>query len=336
MLADPVEPVIVVYGAGSVGLVLGARLARAGPDLLFLTRSEEQATRIRSEGVAADDLLTGTSEHRRADAVAGPEAAALALASGVPVLFCMRGSDLLPAAAALARVAPAALPVCLLNDVPHESALAALFPRVVGGALRLTCTRRDARSARAAGAGRIVLGDHPNGVSEATRALGRAFSEAGFDVGLSQRIGEDKWLKLCINLMSAPNALVRRPDHSSRAFVELKARLLEEARAALRAAGIAARSCDGRDRSLDDEIRWQRESLAAGQSARPLPIYNQVWTALAHGGSLEADAYHERILALCAAHAVPAPVNRRVLDVLLETWRAKRGPECVSAAELLA
>ncbi len=326
---------IAVYGAGSVGLVLGARLAGAGHEILFITRSEEQAARIRADGVQLEDVLGAASARGLADAVAGPEAAAARLGAGDPVLFCMRGNDAGAAARALAARLPGALPVCLLNDVQHEAMLAPLFPRAIGGALRLTCTRRDARSCAAAGRGRIVLGDHPHGVSAATRALGRAFRDAGFDVGLSEHIGDDKWLKLCVNLMSAPNALVRRPDHTTGAFVELKARLLEEAREALRASGIRAASCDGRDRSLDDEIRWQRESLAAGQSARTLPIYNQVWTALARGGPLEADGYHERILALCAARGLRAPVNRRVLDALRRAAAESRGPECCSAAELL-
>jgi 2-dehydropantoate 2-reductase len=325
--------VIAILGAGSVGLVIGARLAASGARVLFVTRSELQAERIRSEGVAAADLTAGARCEARADAVAGSHRASRVLSARTPVLICTRGAELAAATQALER---SLLPVCLLNDVPHEAALAQHFERVIGGVVRVTCTRRDARSAVCAGAGRIVLGDHPDGAGAATRALADSLRAAGFDVGLSERIGDDKWLKLCINLMSAPNALVRRSDHSTRAFVEVKARLLEEARAALAAAGIAARSCDGRDRSLDDEIRWQRESLERGRSARALPIYNQVWTALAGGGSLEADAYHERILSLCAKHGLEAPVNHRVLEVLRAVARDARGPECISASELFA
>ena len=152
--------------------------------------------------------------------------------------------------------------------------------------------------------------------------LADALRRAGYDVGVSTRILEDKWLKLCVNLMSAPNALIRREDHATRAFVEIKARLLEEARAILLAAGIRARSCDGRDRSLEQEIAHQRESLALGTSARRLPVYNQVWAALRHGGPVEADRYHRRMLALAAEHGIAAPQNARVLEAL---ERAVRG-----------
>jgi 2-dehydropantoate 2-reductase len=201
--------------------------------------------------------------------------------------------------------------------------------------VRQTCTRVDARSVRAAGAGRLVLGVFAPVPAEAALrerdALAEALRSAGFDLGISQRIQEDRWLKLCVNLMSAPNALVRREDHESRAFVEVKARLLEEARAALAAAGIAARSCDGRDRSLEEEIRYQRESLGLGTSVRRLPLFNAVWTGLREGGDVEADRFHRRILEVAAAGGVPAPVNARVLEVLL----AASAPECVRAEELL-
>ena len=136
--------------------------------------------------------------------------------------------------------------------------------------------------------------------------------------------------------MSAPNALIRREDHETRAFVETKVRLLEEAEAALAAAGIVARSCDGRDRSLEEEIESQRSSLERGASARRLPLYNQVWAALRHGGPLEADRYYRRILDLARRHGVPTPVNERVLDALERAWKESRGPESLGAAELLA
>jgi hypothetical protein len=73
---------------------------------------------------------------------------------------------------------------------------------------------------------------------------------------------------------------VESSDHATLLFTEGKARLLEEARDALAAAGIAARSCDGRDRSLDAEIAFQRGALAHGDTARKLPLYNSCWQGL--------------------------------------------------------
>jgi 2-dehydropantoate 2-reductase len=186
---------------------------------------------------------------------------------------------------------------------------------------------------RAVAPGRIVVGACAERDAGAVAPIAELLRGAGYDLGVSARIADDRWLKLCINLMSTPNALVRPAEHATRAFTEGKAQLLEEARDALRAAGIAARSCDGRDRSLDAEIEAQRAALARGTAARALPIYNSLWQALRRGGALESDLFHRRIADLGARHGVPTPRNRRALEVLERTVARELGPESCSAAD---
>ncbi len=325
---------LTVYGAGAVGLVVGARLARAGNEVVFLVRKPGVAEQIEARGVRFEDPAKGDAWSARARAVASAEELPEEFRAGT-ILFCMRASQTASAAQALAPVAPRACVASFQNDLDNEAILAEHFPVVIGAPLRQTCTRTASNQARAIGGGRVVLGRHPSGGGPELLALSTQLRAAGYEVGISERIAEDRWLKLCVNLTSAPNALIRRPDHTTRAFVEIKARLLEEARDALASAGIAARSCDARDRSLDEEIEWQRASLARGESARRLPIYNQVWAALRHGGPLEADAYHRRILELAARAGLAAPMNARVLEVLLRQAGSEAGPESVEASEIL-
>lgn len=326
---------ISIIGAGSVGLTVGARLARSGEEVLFVTRRPEAARALAAGGVRLEDPASGESFRARVDAVAGIPAAGGPLREG-PVLLCVRATDTEAAAAALAAAAPDVLVVSVQNDLGNCEALARRFARVAGCAYRQTCTRESDARAVTLGRGRLVLGPWPEGRSDAVDALAASFRKAGYDVGVSARIGEDLWLKLCTNLMSAPNALVVREDHESAAFVGIKVRLLEEAAAVLAAADIRARSCDGRDRSLPEEIAFQRDALARGTSARRLPVYNQVWSALRHGGPLEADGYHRRILSLAARHGVAAPQNQRILGALLAAHEGGRGPESLRAAPLLA
>lgn len=325
---------ITLYGAGSVGLVIGARLARAGSRVLFVTRHPEAAREIAEAGVRFEDPGSGEAWCAPAAAAAGVEDAAERIGEG-PVLFCVRASETEEAARSLAGAAPGAAVVSVQNDVDNEQTLARHFPRVLGAVLRQTCTRTGPNAAVATGAGRIVLGAHPEGGGPDVDFLAARLRAAGYDVGLSRRIAEDKWLKLCVNLMSAPNAMIRREDHTTHAFVEIKARLLEEAKAVLDASGIAARSCDGRDRSLEEEIAHQRESLVRGVSIRRLRVYNQVWSALRAGGPLEADAYHRRILDLASARGIPAPMNARVLATLERVALDSLGPESVGAEAIL-
>jgi 2-dehydropantoate 2-reductase len=323
-----------VVGAGSVGLTLAARLARAGLPVRLVTRDAGSAGRLESDGIRVEDPASGERWRAPVRAVAGIENAELQ-GTNRPLLICVRATNTEALASRLAALAPGIAVVSVQNGVDNDALLAKYFPRVIGAVWRQTCTRVEPDLVRFTGRGRVVIGLHPHGSAPQVDGLAQDLRQAGFDVGISPRIAGDRWLKLCVNLMSAPNALIRREDHRSQPFVEVKARLLEEAREVLTAHGIEARSCDGRDRSLDEEIRHQRESLESGTSARRIPLYNQVWSSLRSDAPLEADAYHQRILELAAAHGIRAPTNERVLEKLIEAKSGQRGPECFSAAELL-
>lgn len=324
-----------IVGAGAVGLNIGGRLAHAGHEVVFVVRRPEAARSINERGVQVSDLLADREFRVTVSARVGLRDRAVWNSRG-PVLLCVRAIDTEVCASEIAAVNPGATVVSVQNDVDNEERLARRFVRVFGVAFRQTSTRVADDAVRVLGSRRLVIGLHPEGADREVDELAGQLRTAGFDVGVSERIGEDKWLKLCVNLMSAPNALVRKSDHETRAFVETKARLLEEAHAVLARAGIVARSCDGRDRSLLEEIRHQRDSLTEGASSRSLPVYNQVWAALRKGdrAPVEADRYHRRILALASRHGASAPVNARVLAVLKRVVASGAGPESVRIEEL--
>jgi 2-dehydropantoate 2-reductase len=324
---------ISIVGAGAVGLVAGARLASAGRAVHFFVRRQEVADAILRHGVRLEDPASGELVRARAEASLGLGAAADVRPSRV--LLCVRSCDTELVAPSIGAAFPGVPVACVQNHVTNEAALGKYVSCVVGVVFRQTCTRVAPNAAVTLGRGRVVLGAYPEGEGAHVQALAEDFRAAGFDVGVSRRILEDKWLKLCVNLMSAPNALVHPRDHTTQAFVETKARLLEEARAVLLAAGIPARSCDGRDRSLDQEIAFQRASLLNGTSARSLPVYNQIWAALREGREVEADQYHRVILELGGRHGIPTPVNLRVLELLERARDEGWGPESLSAHQLL-
>jgi len=321
-----------VVGAGSVGLALAARLGRAGVAVLLVTRRPEAARLLSARGLSAE---APASPARIGVAVRATAERAWAESARAPVFVCTRAEAVEDVARAFAGAeAPF---VTFQNGVASEALAARHVSCAIGGVWRETVTRLadDRVRLQLERAPRTVVGLHPGGRSPAVEEVAALLRRGGLDVSVSDAISRDKWLKLCINLMSAPNALVRRPDHAGPAFVDVKVRLLEEAAAALAAAGIDASPCDARDRTLAEEIAFQREALARGAGARALPLYNHVWTALRHGLPLEADAYHEHVVALAERHRVPAPVNRRVLAKLRKAYEECLGPECFAARELL-
>ena len=327
------QPRIAILGGGAVGLTLAARLAGAKADVYVITRRKDAAAGLES-GLVAEDAATGTT---RTHAVR----AGLEIPSDRPILLCTRCDSVEAAVDRIAAVAPATPVVTFQNDVDNEARAARMLRRVIGGVWRETCTRlEDARVRyQLDRPARAILGVHPGGEGTARDSdvteIAALLRSGDIDVGVSEDIAADKWLKLCVNLTSAPNALVRRDDHRSEAFSEIKIRLLEEARDALRAAGIHATSCDGRDRSINEEISHHRTAVVRGASSRPIPLFNQVWSSLTHGTPLEADAYHRRVLALVQDHGLAAPVNERVLEALLEAHASGSGPEQLAARDLL-
>jgi len=323
-----------IVGAGAVGLALGARLSRAGTRVTFVVRRPEVAQRLRANGLRHSDPASDVSWTTPVGAVASSEGAEALVDAGA-LIFCTRAPDLTAAAQPLAQRLPHLLAVCAQNGVESEAELATCFSAVAGLVVRQNCTRTADDAVCALGRGRMVVGPVTGDCAAAVDALAGCLRGAEYDVGVSSDISRDKWLKLCVNLMSAPNALVRREDHTSQAFVEVKVRLLEEAREVLSAAAIEASSCDGRDRDLDAEIAHQRTALERGDSARDLPIYNAVWTALDTGAALEADRYHQRILELARTQGLAAASNEFVLAALVRAAEEGRGPESIGASELL-
>ena len=323
-----------IVGAGSVGLTLAARLSASGQAVRLRTRRPEAAQALCSHGLRTEHAATGARGRFQVDAIAASEATAW---DGDPVLLCTRGDAVEEACEQLAALSPASLVVTFQNDVVSEEVAGRHVERVAGGVWRETCTQLSDHEVRflTDRPGRAILGVHPKGEHAEVVALAGSLENAGIRTGVSAEIGADKWLKLCVNLMSAPNALVVRQDHSEAAFVQIKVQLLEEARSVLRAAGIHPSSCDGQDRSLDEEIEFQQASLSKGTSARPIPLYNQVWRALQRRGWLEADAYHDRIIRLGEEHGIPTPANRRTLEILLRASNDRTGPEKVRALQLL-
>lgn len=319
---------ITVFGAGAIGLTLAARLARGGLDVRVCTRRSQEAVLLEREGIEVEEPETGACFRSAVRAQAGPPAG-----ERDAIFACVREPDSAAAADEIAAASPDALLVNVQNGVTGDAIFARRLRRVCGAVIRQGCTRIAANRVRAMTSGRIAIGAFPDGASADAQQAAALLRAGGYDVGVSERIAEDRWLKLCVNLMSTPNALVHPADHETRTFTEGKARLLEEARDALAAAGIAARSCDGRDRSLDAEIELQRTALARGAAARRLPIYNSLWQALRRGAPIEADALHRAILELAVRNGVAAPMNRCALVALERAVAEALGPESFGAGE---
>lgn len=296
-----------VFGAGSIGSVLGGFLHRAGIPLRLLGRREEMEA-VRREGL----LLEGDAEKARV-----PDIPVTEREEGT-VLLCVRADD----AIALAPRFRGRSVVALQNGVESDAALAHEGASVVGGVVRMTATLVRPGLVRYTRRGRIVLGRHPSGIDDEVRAIGADLARAGFEVALSERITDDKWLKLFVNLVSPLHALVRREDHAGPEFRAFRAALLAEALAVVRAAGVEPRSCDGKDPSVE-------RMIAEPPPARATPVYNSTWRRL-NLGRPASEGFHATIVALARPLGLAAPRCAAVERLLREA----RAPERLAIGEV--
>ncbi|HET9960311.1 MAG TPA: 2-dehydropantoate 2-reductase N-terminal domain-containing protein [Polyangiaceae bacterium] len=331
---------LIIVGAGSVGTSLGARLLKAGRDVAFVVRRPEQAEALKRHGLSLEDPASGERFNVTCPVTLGFEA--LEAEHPSHVLLCVPATETAELAPALAQRFPHLPIVSVQNDVDNESKIAKHHSRVIGAVWRQTCTRISDHEVRALGRARVILGAYPEGEGEDVQRLATEFRAAGLDVAISGRIMQDKWLKFCVNLMSAPNALVRPEQHVQSLFVLGKVGLLAEAREVLSRAEIVTDSCDGKDRSIAEEIEFQKASLARGTSSRRVPVFNQVWRSLKERsaassrarGPSEAECYHERIITLGAQSGVPTPLNQRMKKCVAEAYEQKLGPECFDVTQV--
>ncbi len=212
---------ICIYGAGAIGLLVGARLAATGTHQVSAVARGATLAALRTHGLRVDGF---------AGPIAGPVTASddpAALGVQDVVVIAVKA----PALAAVARAAapllgPDTLVVPAMNGVPWwfcqglqgpaeglalqsvdpDGTIAAHLPveQVIG------CVVHAAASVGAPGLahnqmGRgLVIGEPRGGLSARVRTLQAVFDEAGFETTASEMIQRDIWYKLWGNMTTNP------------------------------------------------------------------------------------------------------------------------------------
>jgi len=322
---------VLVYGAGAVGSALGGTLALHHHTVRLVGRGAFVSA-VHADGLR---IKSTTSEY-----VAHP-AATTSISrddAGRPacVLLTVKAHDVAPAVETLAAVLPADTPVvCFQNGISSEGVAAARFSRVYGGVMRATCSMVQPGHVSLRSPGRLIIGLHPSGADPLARALATAFAEAGFDAAASRDITADKWLKLAVNTQSVFNAVIESRDHDTNEFAELKATVLDETRRVFKAAKVRAKSCDGRDPTIEEMIAELRRPRAK-RGGRGVNVHNSVWQDLyMKRDAIEAEYVHGPVIALGKEHGVPTPLNAAALEIANRCLREGTGPESLRLAQVL-
>lgn len=286
----------VVYGAGAVGGVIGARLHRAGHDVTFVARGEHLA-RIRAGGLVLD-----TAEGRyAARAPATDTAADVSWTDDTVVLLTVKSHQTGTALADLVAHAPAETPVvCVQNGVANEAATLRRFSRTYAITVMLPSQHLEpglvVQSCHPV-PGILDVGRFPTGVDELCESIAADLRSADFESVPRADIMAWKHRKVVTNAVG--DAATVLPDEAD----ELKPLVRAEADAVFAAAGIAAVS-----HKVDRERRGdllQRRPDVDGP--------NSLGQSIQRGTSgLEVDFRGGEIVLLGRLHGVPTPANERV------------------------
>jgi len=314
----------IVYGAGSVGGVVGARLFEQGSEVLLVARGDHLAA-IRRSGLTLQSPLGSVT--LRVPAVGHPSEIVFRPAEDF-VLLATKTQDSTQALDDLRGAAGSEIAVlCSQNGVESVRLALRRFERVAGAVTMLPSAYLQPGIVQAFSApvpGIVDVGSLRAADDPLVAALASDLRRAGFHSEVRPDIRRWQYGKLLDNLKNALQALCGPDADYEDLVVELRA----EAEACYRAAGIAyASDVERRERARGVLTLGTIDGLARpGDSS---------WQSLARAtGSIETDFLNGEIALLGRLHGVPTPLNARLQDLANRCARERRRPASLSVDEL--
>jgi 2-dehydropantoate 2-reductase len=315
----------VIYGAGGIGGVIGARLFESGHDVALIARGAHR------EAIEANGLRIVSAEVSKTlqIPVAG-DPAALDLTSDDVVFLAMKGQDTDGALEALVACAPADIAVvCAQNGVANERAALRVFAHVYGMCVMCPTGHLEPGVVEAYSSpitGLLDVGCYPHGVDATAREVAAALVASTFESEPREDIMRWKHQKLLMNLGNAIEAACGPAARGS----DVARLALREALACFEAGGIDFVSRD-EDLARRGDLLQIRDVGGRGRGG------GSSWQSLARGtGTIETDYLNGEIVLLGRLHGVPTPVNATVQRVARELAASGAPPASMSVDELHA
>ena len=297
---------VVVFGAGSLGSLIGGLLA-ADHHVTLVGRAPHL------DAVSEDGLrLVGLLERR-----VFPDAAT-DLDDGTHTdlaVVTVKAYDTPAAAAALARCDVDAT-LSLQNGMGNEETLAGhLDPPVLAGTTDFGARYREPGVVECTGVGRVTLGPRPDvedgAALDVARRIGTAFDDAGVETHVESDMRPRLWEKLAVNAGVNPVTALARAENG--ALLDGPAVEIAEAAAVEVAATARASDVDVADEAAREALREVVEATAANRSSMLQDVDA--------GRRTEIDAICGYVVERADE---PVPVNE-TLAGLVRGWEASRG-----------
>jgi 2-dehydropantoate 2-reductase len=313
----------IVYGAGAVGGVVGARLIEHGHDVVMIARGDH-ADAIAADGLIIKSLADETTV--RPTLVRHPDE--IAFEPRDVVLLATKSNDTVGALDALRAAAPHVSVCSLQNGVLNERAALRRFAHVQGVCVMLPTAHLTPGVVEAFSTpvtGLLDVGRYPDGVDDTTEAVVEAFAASTFSAFGRPDIMRWKYRKLLLNVNNAVQATCGFEGSGA----ELARLITDEAATVFDAAGIAVASAE--------EDAERRGSIMSGKpTGGERTGGGSSWQSLhRQTGSIETDYLNGEIVLLGRLHGVPTPVNELIQQVAAQMASERSAPGSADADALL-
>lgn len=313
----------IIYGAGAIGGVIGARLHLSGQDVTLVARGAHLKA-LQEKGLT---FISAEGTQSLAIPAAGSPAE-LDLTTEDVVFLAMKSQDTVAAIDTLFAAAPPTIKVvCAQNGVVNERIALRRFPNVYGQLVILPGTHLEPGTVIASASpvhGILDLGRYPGGSDQTAETIAHDLTEAQFSSVARQDIMPWKYGKLLRNLANSLQAILGLEEKAE----GLIARAREEALACFIAAGVKV---------VDDQMFNQRFQALNRISSRSAAARsgNSSWQSLARGATtIEAAYLNGEVALLGRLHGVPTPVNALLQEMATEVAVSGLGPGAYTIANL--
>jgi 2-dehydropantoate 2-reductase len=291
-----------VFGAGSLGTLVGALLARAH-DVTLVGRDPHVA-RVREAGVR---VVGDVEAHTRPAATTEGRGQAADVA-----VVAVKTFDTAAAAEALATGSFGAV-LSLQNGFTESTLAAALDAPVLAGVATYGARLLGPGRVECTGVGRVVLGPRTGGTDPRAERVGKAFRDAGVETLVATDLPRRRWEKLAVNAgVNAVTALARVENGrlADGPAADVARRAARETARVARAEGVDLSNRRARA-ALDDVV----DTTAANRSSMLQDVDD--------GRRTEVDGINGVVVERAADHGLDVPTNRTLRD-LVRAWGAPR------------
>jgi 2-dehydropantoate 2-reductase len=331
-------PDIAVWGAGAIGGTVGAYLARAGRDVVFIDRAADHVAAIQRDGLA----ITGPIAEFRVKARAVTPAELQGPLGRV--LLCVKAQDTRAAAAQIKpHLASDGYVVSLQNGL-NELAIAEAVgvKRTIGAFINFGADYMEPGVVHYGGRGTVVVGEIDGTIQPRTEELHALLLQFDDRAKLTTNVWGYLWSKLAYGALLFATALSNESIADCFAMPRYRSTFIALARevaAVALADGVKLEPFDGFDprafvagatlaqamRSIDDLVAFNRRSAKT---------HSGIWRDLAvRKRRTEGDAQLGQVIRVAAERGVPAPITTRLLALIksIEDGQAAQGTALLDA-----